>query len=80
VYSRVCTSKHQSDNFPIQNYLKQGNVLLPLLFSFAFEYAIRKVQENKVGLKLHGTHQLLAYAADVNLLGDNTDSVKTQKL
>jgi hypothetical protein len=38
---------------------------------------IRKVQENQVGLKLNGTHQLLAYADDVNLLGDN---VQTQTL
>jgi hypothetical protein len=29
-----------------------------------------------VGLKLNGKHQLLAYADDVNLLGDNTDTVK----
>jgi hypothetical protein len=28
-----------------------------------------------VGLKLNGTHQLLAYADDVNLLGDNMDTV-----
>jgi hypothetical protein len=29
-----------------------------------------------VGLKLNGTHQLLAYVDDVTLLGDNIDTIK----
>jgi hypothetical protein len=51
-------------------------MLYHLFFFSTLPYAIRKVQENQVGLKLNETHQLLVFAGDVNLLGDNIDPIK----
>ena len=47
-----------------------------MLFNFALEYAIRMVQVKQDGLKLNGTHQLLAYADDVNVLGGSIHNLK----
>jgi hypothetical protein len=52
--SKVRIGKYLSDEFPIQNGLKQGDALSPLLVSVILEYAIRKVQEKQVILKLTG--------------------------
>jgi hypothetical protein len=49
-YSTVHVDELLSDKFPIQNGLKQGDALLPLLFNFALAYDIKKVQENQVSL------------------------------
>jgi len=75
-YSRVREGKNLSDMFPIRNGLKQGDALSPLLFNIVLEYAIMRVQVNQDGLKLNGTHQLLAYANDVNIVGGSIHMVK----
>lgn len=75
-YGRVWVGKHLCDKFPVKNGLKQGDALSSLLFNCAVEYAIRKVWVNQDGLKVNGTHQLLVYADDVNILGGNVYNVK----
>jgi hypothetical protein len=60
----------------LKDGLKQGGSLLPLLFNFNLEYAIRRVQVNQDGLKLNDTHQLLVSAGDVNILGGSVHIVE----
>jgi Reverse transcriptase (RNA-dependent DNA polymerase). len=54
--SKVRIGNYLSSSFPIENDLKQGDALLPLLLNFALECAIRKVLETRLGLDMNGNH------------------------
>ena len=55
---------------------KQGDTLPPLLFNLALQYDIRMVQEINLGLDMEATHPMLAYADDVNLIGDDIRTIE----
>ena len=70
-YSRFGVGKHLSDMFPIRNGMKQRDA-----FNFALEFTIKRVQVNQKNWKFNGSHHLLSYADDVNILGGNIHSVE----
>jgi hypothetical protein len=62
--------------FSIKNGLKKGDAFSPPLFNFVLEFSVRRVQINQDGVKLNGTHQLLFYADDDNILGGSVHTIK----
>jgi hypothetical protein len=82
---QVCLNGHRgrvrvggdlSDPFDILNGLKQGDALSSVLFNLALEYVVRSIIENREGLSMNGIIQLLAYADDIDLLGDSREIVR----
>jgi hypothetical protein len=65
--------------FLIQNDLKEADILLTLFLNFSFQYSVRKCQKNQEAQELNGTHQLLIHTDDVNVLGENINTMKENR-
>ena len=79
ICARVWVGGRVSDVFPINNGFKEGDALSSLLVNVSLVYAIKRVQVNQGGVKLNGEHQLLVYAADVNIFGGSVHDIKKNK-
>jgi len=75
-YSNVREDERLYDMALIKNSLKKAGALSSLLFHFALEYVIKRVQINQDGLKLSGTHHLLGYIDYVNTPGGKVHTIK----
>jgi hypothetical protein len=64
------------NTFRIQNSLKKGDALSPLLFDFGLEYAVRNVQGSRNKLALNRTHQFSVWADYINLLAENINIIE----
>ena len=66
------------DTFPVQNRVKRGYVLTPLLLHCALDYATKKAQVHHRTSKLEETEtfQLLVCANNVNLLVEKLEKIK----
>ena len=80
-YSRAREGKNLSDRYPIRNGLKEADTLLPFLFNFALECAVRMVQANQESCKLNGRYQLSVYVDNASTMGETgLLQRKTQKI
>jgi hypothetical protein len=75
IYDKAHRGHHLPDALPIHDGLKQWDDLSILLFISAFKHAVRKTYENLAGLNLNQTHQLVVHANNVNLFGENINTI-----
>lgn len=76
--SRVRVGDMVSDIFDINNGLRQGDALSPLLFNVALEKATRAAELVVEMYTQRGPQLILAFADDIDIVGTSTIKVKEQ--
>jgi len=61
---------------PIKNGLKKMRCFIAIAFQVFFRICHLEVRVNQEGLKLNGSHQILVYADDVNILGGSVHTLR----
>ena len=72
-------TKYVSNIWILENDLKREDDLSPLLLNLVLECAVRNVQETNLGLDMNGTHQMLVYVDDVNLIRDDIRTIEKRR-
>jgi sorting nexin-29 len=57
-----------TDEFPVNNGLKQGDGLAPILFNFALEHIIRQLPVDTNSSLVNKSSQIIGYADDINIV------------
>ena len=66
--------------FQFRHWQQFIQVLSPLPFDFALEYAIRKVQETNLWLDMNDTHQVLACVDDLSYRRWDQNNTKIKRV
>ena len=74
--SRVKVGEILSDSFEVSGGLKQGDSLSPMLFNIALEKAIRAAELTTEVFGIDGPRVLLAFADDIDVVGNTVIMVK----
>jgi NAD-dependent SIR2 family protein deacetylase len=73
--SKICIGSHFSDSFSIQNCLNKEMLYHHCSLQLCFQICHQKYPAKPGGAEMNGMHQFLAYSDDVNLMGDNIDTI-----
>jgi hypothetical protein len=77
---RIRYNPQISGEFSVENDLRQGDTLSPMLFNIALEYMVKAVLESKIEVKIQENTEvtIIAYADDIMIVAESETNLKTK--